>query len=149
MAGHGSVNLANERPRYWFSGALTEYPWNGGFLNATGSLATAGTGLDALQNLHAAGDFAGTDIDAADDVTFSKISGGYTVSLDAGWPQLKLTDIEAEDDEESWHGAGATDRTGNLILDLTDGARQKRIISSLSPAPKSQAVQTQPNRSEE
>lgn len=149
VAGHGSVNLANERPRYSFSGALTQYPWNGGFLNATGSLATAGTGLDALQNLHGTGDFAGTDIDAADDVTFSKISGGYTVSLDAGWPQLKLTDIEAEDDEESWHGAGTTDRTGNLILDLTDGARQKRIISSLSPAPKSQAVQTQPNRSEE
>jgi AsmA family len=149
VTGHGSVTLANVRPRYSFSGALVDYPWNGGLLNATGSVATTGVGVDALQNLRATGDFAGTGINAADDVTFSRISGNYALSLDGGWPQLKLSGIEADEDEENWQGTGSSDKDGNLLLDLTSGTRQKHIVSSLNFAPKPQrTVEMQTSRSE-
>jgi hypothetical protein len=147
IAGHGSLNLTNVRPRYSFAGDLLDYPWKGGLLNMTGTLTTSGQGKDVLQNLRANGDFAGSDVDAAPEVTFSKISGNYALSLDSGWPRLRLTDVEAEEDEENWLGTGASDKDGNLTFELANGARQRRVVSTLDAAPRLQpAVATQASR---
>ena len=143
----GRLNLTNVRPRYSFAGDLLDYPWKGGLLNMTGTLTTSGQGRDVLQNLRASGDFAGSDVDAAPDVTFSKISGNYALSLDSGWPRLRLTDVEAEEDEENWLGTGASDKDGNLTFELANGARQRRVVSTLDAAPRLQpAVATQASR---
>ena len=147
VSARGSLNLANARPRYSFDANLLDYPWKGGLLSMAGKVTSSGQGSDVLQNLRASGDFGAFDIDATPDVTFSKLSGNYTLSLDSGWPRLRLTDVQAEEDEESWYGTGASDKDGNLTLELTDGTRQRRIVSTLDVTPPAQpAVATQASR---
>jgi hypothetical protein len=144
------LNLTNVRPRYSFAGDLVGYPWKGGLLSISGTVTTNGQGTDVLQNLRASGDFAGSDIDAAPDVTFSTISGNYTLSLDSGWPRLRLTDVNAEEDKENWQGTGASDKDGALSLELTNGTSQRRVVSTLDLAPKPEAaVATQVSRQQQ
>jgi AsmA protein len=137
LSAKGSLNLTNVRPRYSFTGDLADYPWKGGLLNVAGTLITSGLGTDVLQNLRVTGDFGASDIEATPDITLSKLSGRYTLSLDSGWPQLRLTEVEAEENEESWQGTGATDKDGNLTLELANGTRERRIVSTLDVLPPS------------
>jgi hypothetical protein len=139
LSAKGSLNLTNVRPRYSFTGDLNDYPWKGGLLNITGTLATSGRGTDVLQNVRVKGDFGASHIDAAPDVVLSKLSGRYALSLDSGWPDLRLTDVQAEENEESWQGTGATDKDGNLTFVLGNGTRERRIESTLDVRPPSQA----------
>jgi hypothetical protein len=138
LSANGSLNLTNVRPRYSFTGDLIDYPWKGGLLNVTGTLTTSGLGSDVLQNLRVSGDFGALNVDATEDVTLSKFSGRYALSLDSGWPDLRLTDVVAEENRESWQGTGTTDKDGNLTLELANGARERRIVSTLDVMPPAQ-----------
>lgn len=149
LSAHGSLNLANVRPRYSITGDLTDYGWKGGLLSLNGTLSGSGQGAGLLQSLRASGDFAGSDIDATSDTTFARISGTYTLSLDSGWPRLRLRDIEADQNDQSWRGSGVSDKDGSLTLELTDGISERRVVSSLEPAPKAESpAETQSSRSE-
>ncbi|HXE13246.1 MAG TPA: hypothetical protein VN633_14060 [Bryobacteraceae bacterium] len=133
IVGSGSVNLSNIHPRYSLSGEAAGLPYKGGFVDISGKLTSSGQGSDVLANLRASGDFDGQDLEASDDVNFTSISGQYTFSIESGRPNLRLTGISAQQLDETWQGAGASDKDGFLMLQLTSGTRQLRVSSSLRP----------------
>jgi hypothetical protein len=130
----GSISLANVRPRYSFSGRASGLGWKGGHLDVTGLVTTAGFGGDLLLNLQSAGGFEGTDLNPSQDVNFSAIAGNYTLSFESGWPWVQLTEVSAEQAEETWQGTGSSDKGGGLVLELADGVRQMHVVSTLDPS---------------
>ncbi len=130
----GSISLLDARPRYSFSGRASGLAWKGGRLDVHGLVTTAGFGEDLLRNLQSTGAFEGTDLNPSQDVNFSAVTGNYTLSFDSGWPRLQLTELSAEQAEEAWQGTGSSDKDGGLVLDLTDGARQLHVVSTLDPS---------------
>ncbi|MFZ0595079.1 MAG: hypothetical protein WAM39_31750, partial [Bryobacteraceae bacterium] len=132
----GAINLLDGRPRYSFSGRAAGLAWKGGRLDVSGLVTTAGFGEDLLRNLQSTGAFEGRDLNPSQDVNFSAVTGNYTLSFDSGWPRLQLTELSAEQAEEAWQGSGSSDKDGGLVLDLTDGARQLHVVSTLDPSMK-------------
>jgi hypothetical protein len=138
MRGRGTVNLASYSPHCRFSANLTGFPWRGGSLNAEGEFETSGTGTESLEHLHAMGTFSGQDLDLSADDSFSKVSGLFDLSFENGWPNLRLSNIQASDvdateGEEAWEGSAASQSDGRLIFDLVHAGRSRRVVSTLLP----------------
>jgi hypothetical protein len=143
IAAHGTLNLAAYSPRSRFAAAVTGFPWRGGFLNADGTFETSGIGLEAVRNLHASGTFSGEDLSLSPEDAFSKLSGLFEFSFDAGWPDLRLSKIQASQGEEAWIGEAASQSDGKLIFDLENADGQRRVISTLeSQAPAASSALT-------
>jgi hypothetical protein len=134
VSGHGTLNLATYSPQYQFAVTVNDLPWRGGVLNADGTFETSGTDLEALRNLRASGNFSGEDLSLSPDDVFSKLSGLFDLSFEDGWPNLRLSKVEASQGDEAWIGEAASQSDGKLILDLESAGRQRRVISSLQPA---------------
>lgn len=133
IRGHGSVNLNSYTPRSRFTARVSGFPWHGGVVSANGDFETSGIGMDSLQNLRASGTFAGADLNLSPDDAFSKISGLFEISFTQGWPDLKLSAIQASDGLEAWSGNASTQSDGKLIIDLEHAGHQRRVISTLAP----------------
>lgn len=133
IRGRGSVNLASYTPRCRFNARVSGFPWRGGMLSADGSFETSGMGADSLQNLRASGSFSGTDLNFSADDAFSKISGQFEFSFSDGWPDLKLSRIQASDGMDAWDGTASSQSDGKLIIDLEHAGRQRRVVSTLIP----------------
>jgi len=129
----GSLNLASYSPVCHFTATATGFPWRGGLLSAGGEFNTTGTGTDSLRNLQAAGTFSGENVQLSSDDSFSAISGNFDFSFADGWPDLRLSKIQAEDGEDAWDGEAASRSDGKLIVDLEHDGHQRRVISTLAP----------------
>ncbi len=132
MRAQGRVDLSSYQPRYAFTLHLSDLQWGGGSLSAEGRAQSFGTGADVLAHLQITGNFTGEDLRLTADDTFSKVSGDFDLSSPEGWPKLRLSNIEAADDEDAWTGAGSSQSDGHLVLDLQNADRQRHIISSLT-----------------
>jgi hypothetical protein len=133
IRGRGSVSLRSYTPRAQFSARVSGFPWRGGLLSADGDLETSGIGTDSLQNLRASGTFSGADLNFSPDDAFSRISGQFQISFAQGWPDLKLSAIEASDGLDAWNGNASSQSDGKLIMDLEHAGRQRRVVSTLTP----------------
>jgi hypothetical protein len=129
----GTVDLASNAPRCRFSATVGGFPWGGGVLSAEGQLQTSGTGLDSLRNLHARGSFAGEDVSLSAANAFSQIAGAFDFSFADGWPDLRLSKLQATQDDEDWSGEAASRSDGKLLIDLENGERQLHLVSALTP----------------
>ncbi len=129
----GAVNIASYSPRWRFSAKVTGFPWRGGLLNAQGKFDSSGTGVESLQNLHADGTFSAEDLNLTVDDAFNKVSGAFDFSFEGGWPDLRLSKVEASDGEDAWNGGAASQSDGKLIFDLEHAGRQRRVVSTLLP----------------
>lgn len=129
----GAVNLASYSPRYRFSAKVTGFPWRGGLLSAEGEFESSGTGMDSLQNLRAEGTFSGDDLNLTVDDAFSRVSGAFDFSFADGWPNLRLSKLQASDGEDAWNGEAASQSDGKLIFELEHAGRQRRVVSTLLP----------------
>ncbi len=134
LRGHGVVSIASYSPQCRFSASVRGYPWRGGFLDADGHFESSGTGLESLQHLRADGTFSGTDLSLSAEDAFSKLSGAFTFSFENGWPDVRLSDVQASDGDDSWEGEAASQSDGKLIFDLEHEGRTRRIVSALGPA---------------
>jgi hypothetical protein len=131
----GTVDLASYAPAYKFDAQLRGLLWHGGVLDATATFQTMGAGADLLRHSQAAGTFTGYDVALSSESVLKQVTGNFDLSFDGGWPNLRLTQIQAEDAENSWSGSGTTQSDGRLILDLERAGQQRRIVSSLEPLP--------------
>lgn len=136
----GEVNLASNSPKYSFTGSISGLAWGGGLLSADGELKTSGTGIDSLRNLEASGTFSGREIRMTGDDAFRTISGNYKFSFEDGWPNLRVSGIEASDGEDAWTGQGSSRSDGKLIVDLEHEDELRRVVSSLTPEPAARAA---------
>jgi hypothetical protein len=131
----GTVELASFVPKWHFSAKATDFPWAGGLLNAEGEVSSTGAGQDLLKNLIAEGSFDGRSIALSAGDTFQSSSGKFEISFGDGWPDLRLSEVQAMQDGEEWTGAGNTESSGRLILDLSHEGKQLHFVSSLSGEP--------------
>ncbi|MFL6353822.1 MAG: AsmA family protein [Bryobacteraceae bacterium] len=143
VAARGTLNLAAYSPLYRFAVTATGFGWRGGRLNADGTVETSGTGLDAVRNLRAAGTFSGQDVTLSPEDAFGKLSGLFEFSFDAGWPNLRLSKIQASEGENAWVGEAASQSDGKLIFDLENADGRRRVISTLeSETPAASSART-------
>lgn len=133
VRGRGTMNLASSSPSVHFDASGTGFPWRGGVLNAQGEFQTSGTGGDSFQNLRAAGTFTGANMRLSGDDAFRTVSGNFEFSFADGWPNLRLSKVEADDGEDAWEGEAASQSDGKLILDLEHDGQQRRVVSTLAP----------------
>ncbi len=141
VSGHGTVNLASSTPEWHFSASATGYPWGGGSLNAAGEFASTGAGRDLLRNLQADGSFEGEGLTLAPSDTFENVAGRFRFTFAGGWPDLRLTDLQAMQEGDEWLGQGATQSDGTLLIDLAREGRQIHVVSSLTGEKSSGALQ--------
>lgn len=134
VKGRGSINLTAVRPRYRLAGTLEKLPWKGGELALDGKLETNGAGVETLRNLRGTGAFRGNRWTLTSDVSLDRISGKYDLSFESGWPNVRLTAVQAVTGDEMWDGAAASSRDGRLVFELTSGRRQLHVVSTVSPA---------------
>jgi hypothetical protein len=133
LHGRGTVNLASYSPQCRFNASVTGFPWRGGYLNAEGRFESSGTGAENLQHLHANGSFSGEDLNLSPDDAFSKLSGLFDFSFENGWPNLRLSKVQASDGDDAWEGEAASQSDGKLIFDLEHAGRVRRVVSTLLP----------------
>jgi AsmA family len=131
VSAHGTLNLATFSPHLRFAVALTAFPWRGGVLNAEGAFETSGAGSETVRNLRASGTFSGQDLSLSPEDAFSNLSGLFELSFDAGWPNVRLSKIEASQGQEAWIGEAASQSDGKLIFELENSSGQRRVISTL------------------
>ncbi|MBV9611597.1 MAG: hypothetical protein JO091_03955, partial [Acidobacteriaceae bacterium] len=77
--------------------------------------------------------FSGEDLSLSADDVFSKASGLFDFSFADGWPNLRLSNIQASDGEDAWNGGAASQSDGKLVVDLQHAGRQRRVVSTLTP----------------
>jgi hypothetical protein len=131
ISARGTLNLAAYSPHYRFAATVNGFPWKRGVLNAYGTFETAGTGAEIVRNLRASGVFSGEDLSLSPEDAFSRVSGLFDFSFDAGWPNLRLSKVEASQGEQAWIGEAASQSDGKLIFDLENADGQRRVISTL------------------
>lgn len=131
ISAHGTLNVAAYSPRFRFAAAVSGFAWRGGILNAEGTFETSGTDAELLRNLRSSGTFSGENLSLSPEDAFSKLSGLFEFSFDAGWPDLRLSDIQASQGEEAWNGEAASQSDGKLIFELQNADGQRRVVSTL------------------
>jgi hypothetical protein len=130
----GGLNLGADAPAWSFTATATGFAWRRGLLSAEGDFHTSGTGLESLRNLRAAGTFSADDIQLSGEDSFDTVSGNFDFSFADGWPNLRLSNIEADDGEDAWNGQAASQSDGRLVVDLEHDGHQRRVISTLAPS---------------
>lgn len=129
----GSVNLTSYSPRWQFRGSAAGFSWGGGLVSADGEWESSGTGRDSFRNLRANGTFSGEDISLSPTDFFDNISGHFDFAFGDDGPSLRLTGIEALQNQDEWNGEAATQTNGDLVVDLAHAGRQLHVISTLMP----------------
>ncbi len=131
VSAQGSVDLAYYRPRWQVVAKAFDYPWAGGSLAASGNISGVGLGKDVVSDVSATGSFEGKGLQLASSSGFESLSGLFRLSFDDGWPDLRLTDLQALSNGDQWSGAGAAQSDGKVILDLSRAGKQLHIVTSL------------------
>lgn len=129
----GKISLSSYLPHFDFKGSVQHFPWRGGLVDAEGRFETKGTGDERLRNLQAAGTFLGTGVELNRDESFDRVSGTFELSCTDGWPALRFSKLQASDGDNEWTGEAASQSDGKLVFDLTNGGKQRKIISLLTP----------------
>jgi hypothetical protein len=133
LSARGTLSLAAYSPRYRFASTVSGFAWRGGTLNAESVSETSGTGAEALRNLRSSGTFSGENLRLSTEDAFDKLSGTFEFSFDDGWPNLRLSKIQASQGAEAWVGDAASQSDGKLIFELENADGQRRVVSSLDP----------------
>ena len=124
-----TVALSGVVPRYHLTGRLDDIAWRDGDLSIEGTLDTAGTGSDLLDNARLDGTFAAHDATVAPDATFDEISGSYHF-LASATPRLTLEKLEARRKRDTMTGLGFSQPDGRIALDLASGHKQIRYVAA-------------------
>lgn len=133
IEGEGTTSFASYAPQVRFQVSALGFPWKGGLLDAQGTIETSGVGIDSIRNIRSSGTFDGENVDLGARASFDSISGSYEFSLSDGWPDLRVSNVEASQEDDSFTGQGASNRDGKLSLDLAGSGQQLHFESSLTP----------------
>lgn len=132
-SGSIAVNLAGSKPQYRISGEVQNLEYRSGTLDFDGDFSTSGIGRELLANLQSTGTFHGADIRLGTELPFRDIAGSYQIVSGISGPRLALTKVQATDGVDTLTGQGSTQTDGRLVLELTTGKKQVRMVGSLFP----------------
>jgi hypothetical protein len=137
LSGTLLANLTGPAPVYRFTARVKGLGWQSGKLDADGTLETAGTGAQLLANLKADGSFTGTALDFGQGAW--RHSSG-TFSLAWAPTGLTLTNLSLSAEDETYTGHGTAQDDGRLLVILSNGTREMRIIGPLAKLHVDEAV---------
>jgi hypothetical protein len=132
ITGKLSVALRGSRPSYKLAGRLKGLSWQGGKLDAEGTLETSGAGAQLLSNLTSDGAFTGAGIDLGAEAVCRTVSGDYALEWWQSAPRLRLTGLAVRTGDDTYTGRGSTQDDGRLVVLLTNGARELRMSGPLA-----------------
>jgi hypothetical protein len=123
------ANLAGARPSYRVAARVKGLGWQSGRLDADGTLETAGTGAQLLANLKADGSFAGTALDFGQG-PWRHSSGTFSLAWSPAG--LILTNLSLRAEDETYTGHGSVQDDGRLLVILSNGTREMRLVGPLA-----------------
>lgn len=129
ISGRLAINLRSNRPSYKLTGKVKGLSWQEGKVDAEGTLETSGIGSVLLANLTTEATFAASALD------FGSLSPWRTVSGTANlaWsPRLRLTGLNLKMEDETYTGRGTTQDDGRLVIQLSNGSKEMRMIGTLA-----------------
>jgi hypothetical protein len=129
IAGRLIIGLRSAQPTYKLTGKIKGFNWQNGKVDAEGTLETSGTGAQLLANLTSETTFTGSALDFGAGPLGKTVSG--TCNL-AWTPRLKVTGLNLKTDDESYTGVGRTLDDGRLLIQLTNGAHEMRMVGPLA-----------------
>ena len=138
VAGEASIDLTGGVPLYEVAGTLGHLEYRGGQLDLKGKIVSQGAGEQVLANAKADGTFDATGIRFSADSLIDHATGAFELMLAGGLPKTKLTNVEVSQGQETYQGQGGTQTDGRLVVDLTSGLKQWKVIGMLLAAPGSQ-----------
>lgn len=131
LTGKLSVDLRGARPAYRFTGRVKGVAWQGGHVDAEGTVSSAGSGAQLLAGMTSEGTFTAAGVDLGG-FALKSAAGGYKVGWMRAGPNLRFTDLEIETDDDTFAGKGETQEDGRLQLLLSNGTREMRVTGSLT-----------------
>ena len=132
LSGKLDVNLRGSRPNYKLTAKLAGLPWQSGKLDASGTFATFGTGLQLLTNLSGEGAFTTGAIELGG-LPMRSAAGAYDLSWWQSGPRLRFNALNLRaEDGAAYTGRGGTQEDGRTLLVLSDGAKEVRLSGSLA-----------------
>lgn len=133
LGGRMEVDLTGLAPRYTLTGQVRDLPYKDGTLSLEGKWDAAGTGKTWRASLKGEGSFDGADIAFNPETEFLSISGCFELAAGSNGLLLKLTAVQALQGFETLIGQGSTQPDGQLLLELSSGAKQTRFAGALFP----------------
>ena len=98
-------------------------------MDAEGTLETAGTGTQLLANLTSDAAFTGSALDFGASPPLESVSG----TCNLAWsPRLRVTGLSLKTEDETYTGRGNTLEDGRLVIQLTNGAREMRMVGPIA-----------------
>ncbi|HWE49494.1 MAG TPA: hypothetical protein VG273_06890 [Bryobacteraceae bacterium] len=126
-----TIHLDRRQPAYEIAGKLTGMPWRSGKLDAEGTLATSGTGVNLLAHMRAKGLFEGREIDLSPIDSYETVAGAFDWAWDARNPRLHLTQLVMKSGEDTFQGTADSQDDGQVVLKLTDGNRHIQAAGAI------------------
>jgi hypothetical protein len=121
--GRLKVNLSGRLPSYRLDFHADSLDFKGGKIDADGVIETSGTGIELLSKIRSEGSFSARGLDIG-----KSASGCYRLE----GPRLRFTELQLQVGSELYVGRGATQDDGRLLLQLSNGGKQMRIMGPLA-----------------
>jgi hypothetical protein len=132
VTGTLSVNLRGSLPAYRLEAHCQGIQWKSGAVDTETVLESSGTGAELLAHLHSAGTFraSGLEMDAIPDL--ESVSGFYDLAWAQTGPLLRFSDLQLVSGSDTYTGHGATQADGQLLIQLSSGAKEMHMSGPLS-----------------
>jgi hypothetical protein len=129
VTGKLTIGLRGVEPSYRLAAKVKGLNWQSGKVDAEGTLETAGTGKQLLANLTSVAAFSGSALDFGASPPWKSVTG----TCNLAWsPRLRVTGLSLKTEDETYTGRGNTLEDGRLVLQLTNGAREMRMVGPLA-----------------
>ncbi len=132
VGGRITLDARETTPRFGASLKLNGVEWQGGKLDGTLRLQTAGTGLDALANLRVDGKFTGRDLALEPLGMVEQLAGSGQMSWNGNAPRFRFSELRLVSGGEKWTGSGASQEDGEVALQLSSRGKQMNLAGSLT-----------------
>jgi hypothetical protein len=129
FTGRLTIGLRSAEPVYKVAGKVKGFSWQNGKVDAEGTLETSGTGAQLLAKLTSETAFTGSALDFGGGPLGKTVSGTCTLAWS---PKLKVTGLNLKTDDENYTGAGRTLDDGRLLIQLTNGAHEVRMVGTVA-----------------
>ncbi len=131
ISGTATADLRQRKPLYHVTGSINGLPWHSGSTGVEGELETSGLGAELLTNLKARGSFKAKSLDISPLDVFTTADGAFDCNWEGKHPKIKLSQLALSGQEGSWTGTAETQDDGQLVLKLSDGAKQLQAIGPI------------------
>jgi hypothetical protein len=129
IAGKLAIALSGAQPTYKLTAEVKGLNWQSGKVDAEGTLATAGIGKQLLANLTTEATFTASALDFGVAPPWKNVSGTCNLTWS---PRLRVTGLSLKTDDETYTGRGNTLEDGRLLIQLSNGAREMRMVGTVA-----------------